>query len=238
MVAPGTGVGLKLSKLRIAIAVLVVALIFGILTLLFWSFVRDTIVVPVYYVVWVGGLVLKSIPQGIFAGILAVIGLLIGFNTLSSLPRYRNDAAAAKKITQIETRYQYWRRLTEVLVSSRFSRKLFIGDARKLILSILAYEHGLNADEIPDLVKSGELEVPDGIRTLFQEADNRELQAPLPPPEPIAARLRRWAQPILARLPGRTEARSEPQLDPLVTEIITFVETHLENTYAGNQPEL
>ena len=48
------------------------------------------------------------------------------------------------------------------------NRKLFIGDARKLILSILAYEHGLNTDEVSELAKSGELDLPEGIRSLFE----------------------------------------------------------------------
>ena len=228
---------MKLSKLRIALAVLVLALIFGILTLLFWSFVRDTIVVPIYYVVWVGGLILKSIPQGIFAGVLAVIGFLIALSTLNSLPRRSNGPASAKKITQVDTRYQHWRRLTEVLASSRFSRKLFISDARKLIGSILAYEHGIEAAAIDDLVKSGALELPDGIRALFQQPDHQELQTPAPPPEPLVTRLHRWARQTFGQAFGRAETRPDPQLDPLVAEIINFVETHLENVYAGNQPD-
>ena len=79
-------VSVKINWVRVIIAVVTVAIIFSILTLLFWTFVRDTIVVPIYYVLWVIGLFLNSVPQGLFAGFLAIIGLVIAFNTLTSLP--------------------------------------------------------------------------------------------------------------------------------------------------------
>src|SRR4051812_1213802 len=104
VVAPTAGVGVKINKVRVLVAVLVVAFIFSILTLLFWTFVRDTIVIPVYYLVWVSGLLINSVPQGLFAGLLALIGLVIAFNTLNSLPRRSTALAPAKAPTQVDTR--------------------------------------------------------------------------------------------------------------------------------------
>ena len=224
-------VGVKINKVRVAVAVLVVAFIFSLLTLLFWTFVRDTIVIPVYYFVWVAGLVINSIPQGIFAGLLAIIGLVIAFNTLTSLPRRSTALAPAKAPMQVDTRYQHWRRLSENLYISRFSRNLFMADARRLILSILAYENGIEVAEVTELLKAGTLELPAGVGTLFAQRDNQdELQEALPT-EPLLQRLRRRL-----RL-GSTEPARNPQLEALVADIMDFIEYHLEKAYAGNQPE-
>lgn len=220
---------MKLGKFRIVLAVLVVALIFGILTLLFWDFVRDTIVVPIYYVVWLGGLVLKSIPQGIFVGILSLIGLLIALNTLSRIQLRRDERNPERGRIQADTRYQHWRRLSDNLYASRFSRNMFFADARKLIVSVLAYEQGIDAAEVTPLMRSGALEVPESIRALFQQSEIQDSMSAPTPSENIVRRLRR-------RLGGQASPLN-PQIDSLTADIIGFVEQHLEITYAGNQPE-
>jgi hypothetical protein len=222
---------MKINKVRVAVAVLVVAFIFSILTLVFWTFVRDTIVIPVYYLIWVGGLVINSIPQGIFAGLLAIIGLVIAFNTLTSLPRRSTALAPAKPSTQVDTRYQHWRRLSENLYVSRFSRNLFMADARRLILSILAYENGIEVAEVTALLKAGALELPGGVGTLFAQADHQDELQEVLPSEPFTQKMRRWL-----RLGNAAPARN-PQLEALVADIMGFIEYHLEKAYAGNQPE-
>ena len=162
---------MKLNKVRIGIALLVVALIFSLLTLLFWGFVRDTIIIPVYYTLWIGGLVLNSIPQAIFAALLAIIGTFIGFNTLRNLPRQVDVSAAPRTVPQSETRYLHWRRLADNLAVSRFSRNLFVNDSRRLILSILAYEYSLDTAEVSAAIKAGTLDLPANIQSLFQKIE-------------------------------------------------------------------
>jgi hypothetical protein len=220
----------KLGKLRYVLAVLSVALMFGILTLLFWDFVRDTIVVPIYYVVWVGGLVLNSIPQGIFVGMLIIIGMLMALNTLGHMQLRPGERSPERGGAQADTRYQYWRRLSDNLYASRFSRNLFFSDARKLILSILAYEQGIDVAEVTPLVKAGALEVPANIRALFQQSEIQEAVSAPTPSESIVRRLQR-------RLLGQSNSQRNPQLDSLTAEIIGFIEQHLEIPYAGNHPE-
>ena len=224
-------VGVKINRVRVVVAVLAVTFIFSILTLLFWTFVRDTIVIPVYYVLWVIGLFLNSVPQGLFAGFLAIIGLVIAFNTLTSLPHRSGGAAPVKAPVQVDTRYQHWRRLSENIYISRFARNLFMSDARKLIVSILAYENGIDAAEVMDLLRADAFDLPDGVRALFQQSDQQdELAAPIPS-EPLIQRLRR-----LLRLSNANAPRN-PQVEALVADILNFIEYHLETAYAGNQPE-
>ncbi len=224
-------VSVKINKVRVAVAVLVVALIFGLLTLLFWTFVRDTIVIPVYYLVWVGGLFINSVPQGLFAALLAIIGLVIAFTTLSSLPRRSGALATVKPTVQVDTRYQHWRRLSENLYVSRFSRNLFMADARRLILSILAYENGIETAEVTGLLKAGALDLPAGVAALFAQPDHQDELQEVLPSEPLIQRLRRRL-----RL-GKSAVPRNPQLEALVADILDFIEFHLEKAYAGNQPE-
>ena len=215
---------LKLNRTRIVLAFVVVAFAFSIITLLFWDFVRDSIIVPVYYVIWVGGLFLKSIPQSIFIGILVLISLVIGLNTLRNIRLQPNTGGGKRKPQSVDTRYLHWKRLYDNLYISRFSRTLFNSESRKLILSILAYENGIDSTEAEARTKRGTLNVPDGIRNLLQQRDFPDAAPP--------SRL----QSLRQRL-GRIIAPPNPQVDALVAEVITFVEQHLETPYGGNQHE-
>jgi hypothetical protein len=218
---------LKIDKVRIGIAVLVVALIFSILTLVFWGFVRDTIIIPVYYFLWISGLVLNSIPQAIFAVLLAIIGTLIGASTLRNLPRATDVSTAPPPAAQIETRYQHWRRLADNLTVSRFSRNLFMNDARRLILSILAYEYSLDTAEVSAAIKAGTLDLPVNIQPLFQRIEQEEA-APARRGENLLRRLRQLL---------RRNERPSQAVDPLVAEVMGFIDQHLETTHVGSTSE-
>ena len=106
-----------------------------------------------------------------------------------------------------------------------------MADARKLIVSILAYENGIDAAEVMVLLREGALDLPDGVRALFQQSDQQdELAAPIPS-EPLLQRLRR-----VLRL-GKANVPRNPQVEALVADILNFIEYHLETAYVGNQPE-
>ena len=220
---------MKVDKLKLGLAFVLMVIGFSLFTLLYWDFVRDTVVVPIYYVLWVGGLILKSIPQWLFVALLTGISILISLNTLRDI-----RGKPAGKSTQVsplsaDTRYQHWRRLYDNVYISRFSRNLFITDARKLILSILAYERGIDVVQAEALVRSGGLDLPEGIRTLIRQ---RELQEAAPLTSRTQDAISR-----LRRLLSRDKAQPNPQVDSLVAETIAFLEQHLEMPYGGNQPE-
>jgi hypothetical protein len=76
---------MKLNRTTVGLVFVLVVLMFSILTLLYWDFVRDTVIIPVYYLLWVGSLILKSIPQGAYLAILIFISAIIGWNTLEAV---------------------------------------------------------------------------------------------------------------------------------------------------------
>lgn len=57
---------MAVDKARIGLVFILLVLLFSILALVYWDFVRDTIIIPIYYIIWVIGLILKSIPQGVY----------------------------------------------------------------------------------------------------------------------------------------------------------------------------
>lgn len=216
---------MKLDRTRLIVAFLLVALVFSLLTLIFWGFVRDIIIVPIYYSLWLIGLLINSLPQEVYLVALLLISAFISFNTLFRLQIRRDRVDTSYLRTPTETRYSYWKRLTTNLYLSRFSKNLFAAEARKLILTILAHEYRLETSEIEAMIHREQIPVPETIRRLIEEG---EFQVVAPPTDRLSQILR-W-------LPLITPPR-EPQLDARMDEIITFIEQHLEIMYVGDTPE-
>jgi hypothetical protein len=212
------------ARLRFGIAFVAVALALGLVTLIFWDFVRETIITPIYYSLWVGGLLINSVPQAIFLGLLVLLCGGIGLNALSNSVSGRARPSHQSPPTLIESRYLHWERLCANLYMGQFSRHLFVSDARRLILSVLAFEYRLEPRQIETMVRDGEIAMPETIRNLVLGRDEFMTQPALG-----------WVEGLLARL--QRTPKEDPQVDTLLKEIITFIEGHLEIMHVANQPE-
>jgi hypothetical protein len=217
------------NKAKIILVFILFVLLFGILPLLYWDFIRDTIVVPIYYVIWVISLFLKSIPQGVYFAFLVFLSLIIGFKTLESVQVERRFKRLERDRPEATTQYLRWKSLCANMDINPFSRNRFAWEAKKLILSILACEQGMDIADAEALVLDDTLDVPDVIRKLIET--NTLPDAKLPLNRITSAMLR------VRRLLFKVGAKNDLKIDSPVAEIIGFIEHHLEINHAGNQPE-
>jgi hypothetical protein len=220
---------MKVDKGRILLAIALIIFVFSLLALLFWDFVRDTIVVPIYRFLWVSGLILKSIPQGAYLAALIVASIVIGLHTLRVMTLSRIGQRFADNSPQTDnSRYVYWKRLCANVYTSPFSQGQFSSEARKLTLAILAYQEGIEASEAEMRVSNGTLTVPNPIRNLIQ-------RLPIQDSKPTS---KRTPNPVLRvrRMLLREDPLRDPRIDNQLAEIISFIEQRLEINRAGNQP--
>jgi hypothetical protein len=217
---------MTVDRAKIILVFVALVLFFSILTLVFWGFIRDIVIIPIYYFLWEMGLLLKSVPEGIYFALLVLVSLIIGFNTVVSVRAERHTRRLERQQPESITRYLHWRILCANMDANPFTRDRFAWEARKLILSIFAYEQGIDIAEAEMLVRRGDVDMPDVIRNLITEK-----KFPV-----TGLRIRRIARPIvwLRWLFFRIEADNDPQLDALVGEITSFVEHRLEIYHAGN----
>lgn len=217
---------MRVDKTRIGLAALLTLLVFGVLALLYWDFIREAVVIPIYYMLWMGNLVLNAIPQGVYLGVLILISMMIAVNTLRKVPGKPAMGNRVVPPRQSYSNYQQWKSLCEKMHISQFSRDRFQSDARRLALSIIAYEQGISNWEAEALVKNGSLAVPEGIRQLVERQD-------VPTQKPSNNRLRN----VFRRLGLAKPSPRNPQLDSMVAEFIAFIEQHGESTYGGHRPQ-
>jgi hypothetical protein len=200
-----------------------------VLTLIFWDFMRDIVVTPLYRLLWVGNLLLKSLPQEIYLLVVIVISSIIGGSALQSLQSRPLVQNSPHPRSMENARYGFWLRLYEQLAGNHFSRNRFAMESRKLILSILAYQEGLDVSIVEARVMDGSMIVPNTVKYLIQYRE-------LPTSTRIGTSnnsLRFWLRTRFIK-PQRVV---DPSIDQQVNEIVEFIEHRLEITYAGNPPQ-
>jgi hypothetical protein len=219
---------MKFEKVRGSLIFIAVLFIVSIICVVFWDVVRDQIIIPLYYLVWVGGLILKSISQKVFLVLLVIGCLIIGASTIKNLRLKGSQKASEKHTTAITSRYRFWSKLLSHSLSSEFFRWEFALEARKLIFSIFSFQEGIDPEEAELRIKRRELPVPEVVKLLVEK---REIS--------VEAPIRNWAeiwiQKIL-QLFSIQEPRKDQSGSKQIEEIIHFIEDRLEITHDGNHP--
>jgi hypothetical protein len=216
--------GMQINKRNLALALTLVLVVFGVLALFYWDFVRDTIAIPIYYMLWVGDLILRSIPHVVYLAFLVLLGLAIAFNTLFGARAKRTVSELDQGQYQM-TRYQHWRTLCGGLSVGWFARDMFALESRRLLLAILAYEEGIDVAEVETRVKAGTLPVPPLIAHLIQHKEFEK-------PKQAVSLMRRLREMFHSAGPQKNL-----QAERQVAEVISFIEHLLEIDHAGSQSE-
>ena len=117
------------------------------LSLFFRPWVRDQVVLPLAYLFWVLRLLVYSIPQGVFWGVLVLIGLIVALRTIRP-PQTFPVPGAPPSTTHSASRYATWLRYVSMMDSSRFAGDNLARDLIRLTVQTLAYQHSLANDEV------------------------------------------------------------------------------------------
>ena len=215
MNARGTKVNARILVLLLVPSVLLVAA----LTLVLRDWVRDVILTPILFLLWLGGLLINSTPQWIFWGVFLVLALLILANSFGTEKGPNQNVDRAEPGHPRRERVLFWAKQIR-WKARRDSSPLGNGEPlRKLVLEVIAFQERLSLTEVEQRLESGELDVPPTIRTCLQ---------PKLTPEPSSSaslweRLQhRWAdffRRAQVLVSGLTELRSYTQPSPFDSEL-------------------
>ncbi|MCL4505524.1 MAG: hypothetical protein M1434_02710 [Chloroflexi bacterium] len=214
----------------LAIAALVV-LATGVVALGLRDFVSQVIVQPVAYILWLAGLIFRSIPQSMFWGLVVAVAILAAWRSLGlaraalfarrrppgpTIPDQPDRSILAAMFDDLAR-----------MRDSAFAREKVAFELRGLLVKLLAYREREPAAQIERRIRDGQLVTPPEVRTLL--ADWQHWLSG-PPANPWA---RRW-QRILVRLGlGRPDPRG-----PLVSceERLDAVIAYMEQIVGGPVP--
>ncbi len=226
--------------------------------LLFWArdVVREVVVLPLSYLVWVIGILVDLTPQFYFWIVVLVITFLIAYPSLSrkkKQPLTAPTTYAEEMSEQVASgRTQYWMNKVILLRSGRgiFYTRTFHIALGRLLVDMLAYRYRLSTRLVEDRLRDGSLDLPRDVREFALESLN-----PLDVPQgsifawwwaQLRAQFLDIARSVSYRLQdayrnfrypasytgpaflGDTEAPRASRDDPRVINVIKYIEDELE----------
>lgn len=196
--------------------VALVLLVTAALTFLLRDTVREAIVIPMAYALWLGDILLRSLPQGLLLGLLIVICLAILIRAALRGESMQPEPRAAVITGHHHSRLLFWARQLSRLEDSQFAVEKLAAELKKVILNLLTAQENLTEDEVIDAVRSGALAVPANIRTLIVR-----------PQEWMTAQPAMGFEVLLRWLRPKRAPKVNPEQTRKIEEVIAYIEARV-----------
>jgi hypothetical protein len=133
-----------------------------IVVLLVTGLMRSLVVVPVLYIIWVGGQLLDALPQPLLWGVVVFVGVLIALRSLPDLlPKGKGDPEPPVFTEGKVMRLTRW---FQNASEGEYFRKRLLRDLLAVALAAEGREETINEAQIAALLRSEELGLPEHVR--------------------------------------------------------------------------
>lgn len=143
--------------------ILIVAVLF---TPLFEQFVREVIVIPFLYLLWIGRFLFEAVPQVVLWAAFSVILMLIML--MSLWRKTRPEPQRYKQTNAAHGRIEPWLELIQKAERDSYFKWRLAQGLQKLALDMLAYQADLPLKQVRQQLKEGELRLPPEVQAYFQ----------------------------------------------------------------------
>ncbi|MCL5996640.1 MAG: hypothetical protein M1546_11390 [Chloroflexi bacterium] len=205
--------------------------------------VRQVIIPPLSYALWLADLVIRSVAQSTFWTILVAVGFLVAVRSLFGgwrkgvLMRHVVPAVGDRpEPSRLQQRLHDLQQLNE----STFAREKVSFELRRITLDLLAYQEHQDPAEIERRVRSGALTIPSEIRALLLSwqtwlADPEVPAVPLPGGHRGPFWQRLWPRWLLRRHNSRNRRQpGQPSLyERKVARVIDYMDEQLGSQIGG-----
>lgn len=205
-----------MQVLMMGVLIVAVALILAPLVV---NVVRDHLLVPVLYAIWLARLYLNAVPQLVYWAVLLGIGVLLAIQSLyywspRLRPRARPTPPAAGQVSRLSN----W-----VAESSRgqYFRQHLLRRLIRITLRLHGHSDRLHATETAALLASDQLSLPEDVHAILEEGMTSTAYD-LDDHMNLVKRFTGWLTGWLPR------TRSRPPIDPALTRLVEYLEEKLE----------
>lgn len=145
--------------------------------LLFWArdVIRELVVNPISYLVWLFGILIRVTPQIFFWLSLLVISLMIAYRSVSAkrkvyaqlpgvLPEQATGPASSGRV-------EYWANKVHLMRNARsaYFQSTFHLALNRLLINLLAHRYRVAANQVEERVREGWIDLPPDIREYLLE---------------------------------------------------------------------
>jgi hypothetical protein len=130
---------------------------------------RETVLVSILYVLWLGDLAIQSIDQRCIWQLALVITLVltITFFFRKIEKSISNSLTTVKRGSLVPSRIRFWRIQVRVGSSAVYARSSRPSDLSGLVIKALAYHENMDIKEVIKLLRSQKLQVPPEVRNIL-----------------------------------------------------------------------
>ncbi|NLG97746.1 MAG: hypothetical protein GX491_10330 [Chloroflexi bacterium] len=208
--------------------------------LLFWArdLVRELIVNPLSYLIWLAGIFIRSTNQMFFWYIFAAIALIIAVRSLAG----RKKVAAQPPMSTMlhndlvnHGRLHFWIvRVSLVHRGSRYYLGSFHDSLSHLLIDQLAYRFHLTPAQVEERLRENSLDVPPEIREYALSGRMRSIETDRERFSrlwsDIFQKIKQAVREFFSGQPGRTRPSpaNAAEVDPRIARILEYMEKELE----------
>jgi hypothetical protein len=158
----------RLRKSTPGIPILLAGLVFVtflVLAIVFQETLKEVVLVPLLYLLWLGNFILKSFDQRC----IWLLALIITVLTSLSISRpkqktQKTNLASPKRRDLSAGRIQFWQGQIRVSSSTVYTRTYRRSELRQLTFKVLAYQENCSIEEVRARLRTGQLQVPTEVR--------------------------------------------------------------------------
>lgn len=137
------------------------------LTLLLRDAVRDLVVIPVTYLLWIADIFVRSVPQSIQLIVVVAIAALAALRALAA-GRARAEAPPIPPQPRYEqSRLGLWSRHLHGVDDSAYAAEKLAHELRTMIIGTLSNDWRIDREEIVARARGGELDAPPEVREVI-----------------------------------------------------------------------
>jgi hypothetical protein len=187
----------SLPWLYFLVAFLVFMVVIG-LAIRYQDPLKEAVLVPLLYIVWVVDLILKSFDQRCIWSLALVIALVLSLVFSRRTQEFSEDYRRSVSQRFLDSgRIRFWRRQIRIGSSALYTSGFHRSELRRLVIETLAYREGLSDEEIKEQLYAGEIDLPSEIRYILGLDDSQDS-----PDKPLNfwKRIVRWFDEIIGRI--------------------------------------
>ena len=206
--------------LQLLTALLVFVIVVG-LALFYQDSLKEIILIPLLYVMWVAELVLKSFDQRCIwlMALIVAVSLSLAFSRRSRSPVDGYQRSLPQRFPD-SGRIRYWKRQIRIGSSALYTSGFHRSELSRLVIETLAYREGFSAEEIKEQLNGGMITVPSEVRYIL---GLDEVQDHPDKPSGFIKRTTRWINQFFKQL---FAPKSTPK--PRLEKIIEYLESLME----------
>jgi hypothetical protein len=185
------------------------------------SFLRESVVRPLSYALWIVSLLLRGTPQVIFWGFLLLVALVVALRSIAAVSRQPVHPQPILVNYPHRARLRFWVR--QLLLSQDDRVKFQLKEAlNRLAMDVLAYQQGLTPGQYQQQLDRSEKEAPEELVPFLNA--RQSMYATRPPLS--LQQVRQWIERTIDSLP--VFSNPQPVKDAEVERLVDYLEERMD----------